>query len=110
MHDYILSIQQIGQCVTRGRERERERGLLVILGLVLMMIDMQGRGSVGQLVENFFSSTLLDVESIVKQAVSTKLSQTPIGQPLVTIPATLRLFFHDCFIEVGNFASCACTF
>lgn len=36
---------------------EAWRGLLVILGLVLMTIDMQGRGSVGQLVENFCSST-----------------------------------------------------
>ncbi|KAJ8642567.1 hypothetical protein MRB53_004315 [Persea americana] len=33
-------------------------------------------------------------ELIVRQAVTTKLFQT-----FVTIPATLRLFFHDCFIE-----------
>ncbi|KAL6288265.1 hypothetical protein ACE6H2_012655 [Prunus campanulata] len=66
------------------------KGLL----LVLVLIVMQGRESEGQLAENFYSFTCPNVEFIVKQAVSTKLSQTPI-----TIPATLRLFFHDCFVE-----------
>ncbi|XP_062010360.1 peroxidase 55-like isoform X1 [Rosa rugosa] len=70
------------------------RGLLVISGLILMMIDMQGRGSEARLVKNFYSSSCPNVEFIVKQAVSTKLSQNP-----PTIPGTLRLFFHDCFIE-----------
>ncbi|PQP96181.1 peroxidase 55 [Prunus yedoensis var. nudiflora] len=66
------------------------KGLL----LVLVLMVMQGRESEGQLAENFYSFTCPNVEFIVKQAVSTKLSQTPI-----TIPATLRLFFHDCFVE-----------
>ncbi|PRQ54280.1 putative peroxidase [Rosa chinensis] len=70
------------------------RGLLLIVVTVMMMIDMQGRGSEAQLVENFYSSSCPNVESIVKQAVSTKFSQT-----FTTIPATLRLFFHDCFVE-----------
>ncbi|GMP30068.1 hypothetical protein CsSME_00004902 [Camellia sinensis var. sinensis] len=48
-----------------------------------------------KLVENFYSSSCPNVESIVHHAVSTKLSQT-----FATIPATLRLFFHDCFAEV----------
>ncbi|KAI8017253.1 Peroxidase 51 [Camellia lanceoleosa] len=47
-----------------------------------------------KLVENFYSSSCPNVETIVHQAVSTKLSQT-----FATIPATLRLFFHDCFAE-----------
>lgn len=68
------------------------KGLL----LVLVLMVMQGRESEGQLAENFYSFTCPNVEFIVKQAVSTKLSQTPI-----TTPATLRLFFHDCFVEVG---------
>ncbi|XP_050380063.1 peroxidase 55-like [Argentina anserina] len=70
------------------------RGLLLIVVMVLMMIDMQGCGSQAQLVENFYSSSCPNVESIVKQAVSKKFSQT-----FTTIPATLRLFFHDCFVE-----------
>ena len=71
------------------------RGLLVLSGLFSMMIDIQGRGSEARLVENFYSSSCPNVESIVKQAVTTKLTRSPI-----TIPGTLRLFFHDCFIEV----------
>ncbi|ONI19952.1 hypothetical protein PRUPE_3G307200 [Prunus persica] len=69
------------------------KGLLLLM-VVLVLMVMQGRESEGQLAENFYSSTCPNVEFIVKQAVSTKLSQTPI-----TIPATLRLFFHDCFVE-----------
>lgn len=65
------------------------KGLL----LVTVLITIVGRGK-GQLVENFYSSSCRNVESIVSQAVSTKFSQT-----FVTVPATLRLFFHDCFIE-----------
>ncbi|CAB4275456.1 unnamed protein product [Prunus armeniaca] len=69
------------------------KGLLLLM-VVLVLMVMQGRESEGQLAENFYSSTCPNVEFIVKQAVSTKLSQTPI-----TIPSTLRLFFHDCFVE-----------
>lgn len=62
--------------------------------ILLMVLISVGRGE-GQLVENFYSRTCPNVEAIVKQAVFTKLSQAK-----DTIPATLRLFFHDCFIEV----------
>ncbi|KAK1369800.1 hypothetical protein POM88_035892 [Heracleum sosnowskyi] len=50
----------------------------------------------GQLKENFYSSTCPNVESIVHQVVSTKVIQT-----FTTVQATLRLFFHDCLIEVS---------
>uniref|UniRef100_A0A166G105 Plant heme peroxidase family profile domain-containing protein n=1 Tax=Daucus carota subsp. sativus TaxID=79200 RepID=A0A166G105_DAUCS len=50
-----------------------------------------------QLKENFYSSTCPNVESIENQAVSKKLRQT-----FTTIPATLRLFLHDCFVEAGG--------
>lgn len=76
--------------------------------VVVMLVNMQGRGSEAQLVENFYSSSCPNVESIVKQAVSTKFSQT-----FTTIPATLRLFFHDCFVEVHisySFLYSSCTF
>ncbi|KAD2073964.1 hypothetical protein E3N88_41908 [Mikania micrantha] len=33
-------------------------------------------------------------QAVVQQTVNTKVSQT-----FTTIPATLRLFFHDCFVE-----------
>nr|GMC93583.1 peroxidase 55-like [Ipomoea batatas] len=48
----------------------------------------------GQLAENFYASTCPNVELIVQQVVGTKFAQT-----FVTVPATLRLFFHDCFVE-----------
>ncbi|KAL0461787.1 UNVERIFIED_CONTAM: Peroxidase 55 [Sesamum latifolium] len=60
--------------------------------LILMSIVM--RTSEGQLMENFYSSSCPNVEGIVRQVVLTKINQT-----FVTIPATLRLYFHDCFVE-----------
>jgi len=59
--------------------------------LVVLMTVVSGGA---QLQENFYQSTCSNVESIVKLAVQRKL-----GQTLVTSPATLRLFFHDCFVE-----------
>lgn len=65
-------------------------------GLVLLMVFMVFQRGEGQLSENFYRGTCPSLEMIVKLVVSTKFSQT-----FVTIPATLRLFFHDCFVEVG---------
>ncbi|KAK0588803.1 hypothetical protein LWI29_005729 [Acer saccharum] len=73
----------------RSRSSSSTTGVLVLL---LLMVVMQ-RGE-GQLAEDFYSKTCPNLESIVKQVVSTKVSQT-----FTTIPATLRLFFHDCFVE-----------
>ncbi|XP_022740806.1 peroxidase 55-like [Durio zibethinus] len=63
-------------------------------GLILLMVFMFLQRGEGQLFENFYSDTCPNLESIVKQEVSTKF-----GQTFVTIPATLRLFFHECFVE-----------
>lgn len=48
-----------------------------------------------QLKTNFYAQTCPNVESIVRNVVNQKFKQT-----FVTIPAVLRLFFHDCFVEV----------
>ncbi|KAK7250519.1 hypothetical protein RIF29_33010 [Crotalaria pallida] len=48
----------------------------------------------GRLVENFYKLTCPNVESIVKQIVTTKLAQAS-----TTGPALPRLFFHDCLVE-----------
>lgn len=48
-----------------------------------------------QLKQNFYANVCPNVESIVRNVVRDKIKQT-----FVTIPATLRLFFHDCFVEV----------
>lgn len=47
-----------------------------------------------QLSPNFYQNTCPNVESIVRQAVANKFQQT-----FVTVPATLRLFFHDCSVR-----------
>ncbi|KAL8151777.1 hypothetical protein V2J09_021585 [Rumex salicifolius] len=47
-----------------------------------------------QLKPNFYANTCPNVESIVRKAVQLKFQQTPI-----TVPATLRLFFHDCMVN-----------
>lgn len=62
--------------------------------LMVVVVVLTGKGK-GQLVQNFYASTCPMAEAVVKQAVTTKFSQT-----FTTIPATLRLFFHDCFVEV----------
>lgn len=70
-----------------------EMGRKLLFSLMLLMVI--GRGG-AQLSLNFYSVTCPNVEAIVRQVVATKFSQT-----FVTVPATLRLFFHDCFVEVN---------
>jgi len=59
----------------------------VLLGLCV------SKGS-AQLSENFYAKICPNVESTVRNVVSQKF-----GQTFVTVPGTLRLFFHDCFVE-----------
>lgn len=47
-----------------------------------------------QLKQNFYANTCPNVESLVRGAVTKKFQQT-----FVTVPATIRLFFHDCFVQ-----------
>ncbi|KAL8193692.1 hypothetical protein R6Q57_026384 [Mikania cordata] len=47
-----------------------------------------------QLKQNYYANICPNVETIVRNAVATKVQQT-----FVTIPGTLRLFFHDCFVQ-----------
>lgn len=63
--------------------------------LCLLIIFILVRSGEGQLVPNFYGSRCPNVEGIVRQVVLAKINQT-----FVTIPATVRLFFHDCFVEV----------
>lgn len=64
-----------------------------VLHFLITLVVLAGAGK-GQLVENFYAGTCPMVEAIVRQTVVTK-----VGQTFTTIPATLRLFFHDCFVE-----------
>ncbi|KAE8695961.1 Peroxidase 73 [Hibiscus syriacus] len=47
-----------------------------------------------QLRQNYYASSCPNVESIVRKAVAKIFKKT-----FVTVPATLRLFFHDCFVQ-----------
>ncbi|MQL80678.1 hypothetical protein Taro_013104 [Colocasia esculenta] len=66
------------------------RGLCVV---VVLLVTAMGQGD-AQLRQGFYGLTCPLVEGIVRQTVATKISQT-----FTTVPATLRLFFHDCFVE-----------
>ena len=66
---------------------------MLVAVVVLMVIE----GGEAQLRQNFYQRRCPNVEWIVRQAVMRKIRQT-----FVTVPATLRLFFHDCFVEVRS--------
>lgn len=68
---------------------ESKRFFLVTFMLLVMVL-----GGEAQLRRGFYQRSCPNVEWIVRQAVMRKIRQT-----FVTIPATLRLFFHDCFVE-----------
>ncbi|KAK7377665.1 hypothetical protein VNO80_03094 [Phaseolus coccineus] len=67
--------------------------MVLIMAFLLAFTMLISKGE-AQLSENFYSSSCQNVESIVSQAVTNKFTQT-----LTTGQATLRLFFHDCFVE-----------
>ncbi|GLJ34744.1 hypothetical protein SUGI_0699080 [Cryptomeria japonica] len=65
-------------------------GLFVLLGVFIF----KGSAQSSLLSTNFYANSCPKVEAIVKNVVSLKFNQT-----FVTVPGTLRLFFHDCFVE-----------
>ncbi|KAL1548846.1 Peroxidase 16 [Salvia divinorum] len=64
---------------------------LVLFPLVLAILTTSANA---QLRTDFYRTTCPNVESLVRTAVQAKFRQT-----FVTAPATLRLFFHDCFVR-----------
>uniref|UniRef100_A0A7N0UPC1 Peroxidase n=1 Tax=Kalanchoe fedtschenkoi TaxID=63787 RepID=A0A7N0UPC1_KALFE len=72
---------------------ETKTGFLFIFAFVLGSVIV-ARDVDGQLVENFYAKSCPNVESIVQKAVYNKFIQT-----FATIPGTLRLFQHDCFVD-----------
>lgn len=51
------------------------------------------------LTPDYYKDSCPDLESIVRYEVTRKKNET-----VVTIPATLRLIFHDCMVGVSSFA------
>ncbi|XP_010484504.1 PREDICTED: peroxidase 73-like [Camelina sativa] len=68
-------------------------GLVLVVALSLT-ISMFPDTATAQLKTNFYGNSCPNVEQIVRTVVQQKVKQT-----FVTIPATLRLFFHDCFVN-----------
>ncbi|KAL1196489.1 Peroxidase 73 [Cardamine amara subsp. amara] len=68
-------------------------GLVLVVALCLA-ITVFPDTTTAQLKQKFYGNSCPRVEEIVKNVVKEKVKQT-----FVTIPATLRLFFHDCFVN-----------
>ncbi|KAF2317190.1 hypothetical protein GH714_015912 [Hevea brasiliensis] len=66
----------------------------LVLSFLLLLFPLLLPIASAQLRQNFYSQTCPNVESIVRSAVQQKFQQT-----FVTVPATLRLFAHDCFVR-----------
>ncbi|KAK6287784.1 hypothetical protein POUND7_013963 [Theobroma cacao] len=67
--------------------------LAVVLSLSLCFCLLPDTAS-AQLKRNYYANICPNVENIVRGAVAKKFSQT-----FVTVPATIRLFFHDCVVQ-----------
>ncbi|KAI4387216.1 hypothetical protein MLD38_005063 [Melastoma candidum] len=66
--------------------------LLIVSSLCFLSLFVTP--TTAQLRQNYYANVCPNVESIVRNVVTTKFRQT-----FVTVPATLRLFFHDCFVQ-----------
>lgn len=62
---------------------------------LLFLLHLLLKSTFAQLHVEHYRKSCPNVESIVHAAVRQKFEQT-----FVTAPATLRLFFHDCFVQV----------
>ncbi|KAK6159072.1 hypothetical protein DH2020_006386 [Rehmannia glutinosa] len=67
---------------------------LSLLPIILVLLSNTANAQSTQLRTDFYRNTCPNVESLVRAAVQAKFRQT-----FVTAPATLRLFFHDCFVR-----------
>ncbi|KAL5206265.1 hypothetical protein ABZP36_034474 [Zizania latifolia] len=82
----------------RGRGRCGScRLLAVAAAAVTVAAAMAAAGVEARLSPDHYRTTCPGVESIVRSVVARKVRET-----FVTVPATLRLFFHDCFVEVSD--------
>ncbi|CAK8564112.1 unnamed protein product [Lathyrus sativus] len=61
---------------------------------LLLLVLLTASTTSAQLTRGFYNNVCPNVEQVVRAAVTQKFQQT-----FVTAPATLRLFFHDCFVR-----------
>ncbi|XP_057477456.1 peroxidase 16-like [Actinidia eriantha] len=72
---------------------ENQRMIMLIFSSFIFLSVLVTNAN-AQLRFGFYNSICPNVESVVRSAVTQKFQQT-----FVTAPATLRLFFHDCFVR-----------
>ncbi|ONM09629.1 Peroxidase 73 [Zea mays] len=65
-----------------------------VLAALLAALAAATAGVTAQLRQDYYAAVCPDLESIVRAAVSKKVQAQP-----VAVGATIRLFFHDCFVE-----------
>ena len=70
------------------------RFCLVFLLSLSLCLCLFPHTSLAQLRQNYYANICPNVEQIVRAEVQKKFQQT-----FVTVPATIRLFFHDCFVQ-----------
>lgn len=94
---YKLSLQLSlpSLCLRIHFSAQMDRFSLVLVWSLCLSLCMFSTPTSAQLKTNFYANICPNVESIVKSAVTKKFQQT-----FVTVPATIRLFFHDCFVQV----------
>ncbi|XP_042506669.1 peroxidase 50-like [Macadamia integrifolia] len=68
--------------------------VVVVWALLLNLYLFPSKASASLRLNHYSNTTCPNVEKIVRDAVTKKFNQT-----FVTVPATLRLFFHDCFVQ-----------
>ncbi|KAJ4805950.1 Peroxidase [Rhynchospora pubera] len=67
------------------------QGIIFLFPITLCLFS---QSAYSQLTQNYYANICPNVESIVRAAVTKKFLETPI-----TVGATVRLFFHDCFVQ-----------
>jgi peroxidase len=75
-----------------------------VLAALLAALAAATAGVTAQLRQDYYAAVCPDLESIVRAAVSKKVQAQP-----VAVGATIRLFFHDCFVEVRASSSSSST-
>jgi len=109
LHIFLLFMLKVGSCwvyisgyITEVGTKSKKQNTRVsnmetpnFVFFSLLLLLTSTTLSSAQLTRSFYKNVCPNVEQLVRSAVAQKFQQT-----FVTAPATLRLFFHDCFVRV----------
>ena len=68
--------------------------------MVVAAMPYPGGAATTPLRKDYYAKSCSNLEAIVREEVARKINET-----VVTIPATLRLVFHDCMVGVSSSSS-----